>query len=408
MFNSFNELASDTRCKWLSFNKPASDTVSRFDRVLELLGRAMEGESLVFSLGHLEKWLECFIAFNGYHDYTFKKYRRIILLLNDNYEGKLDSWRIYPTVFQPRPKSFAFLELAKDYEKHLYIAEYAETTIYLRMSFTYAFLCHLETKDIREVSSITPAAVSRYIGSEHFCDRKPAGVSTEVAGVKHFIMFLEDRNMVKKGTHCACFYKPNKSRRIVSVCTDEQVKTLCTERHDMLTDLRNRAAYLLALRCGLRTCDIMNLKFENIDFTSKTISIVQKKTGEPLRIPFGIDVSNALVRYILKERRECGEDYVFVTVTGPARKLTHHTSFRTEPRFRNPEGCQKPEHEGLHILRRTYASNLLKAGENVSVIASALGHENIGSVDRYLSVEDEKMRKCALSIDSFPYQGGLY
>ncbi|MFA6664773.1 MAG: tyrosine-type recombinase/integrase [Sphaerochaetaceae bacterium] len=368
----------------------------------------MEGENFVFSLRHLEKWLECFIAFNGYHDGTFKKYRRIILLLTDNYEGKLDSWRIYPTVFQPRPKSSAFLRLAEGYEKHLDISEYAKTSIYLRMSFAYAFLCHLETKGIQEVSSITPAAVSLYIGSEHFRNRKPAGVSTEVAGVKHFIMFLEDRNVLREGTHCACFCEPNKSRRIISVCTDEQVKTLCTERHDLLADLRNRAAYLLALRCGLRTCDIMNLKFENFDFTSKTISIVQKKTGEPLRIPFDVDVSNALVRYILNGRRECGEDHVFVTVTGPARKITHHTSFRTETRFRDSEGCPKPEHDGLHILRRTFASNLLKAGENVSVIAAALGHDNICSVDRYLSVEDEKMRKCALPIDSFPYQGGLY
>ena len=95
-----------------------------------------------------------------------------------------------------------------------------------------------------------------------------------------------------------------------------------------------------------------------------------------------MEVSNALVRYILEERRECGSGHVFVTVTGPARKLTHHSSFRTVTRFRETQGCDRPAHDGLHILWRTFASALLKAGAGVSEIASALGHTDMSTVDK--------------------------
>ncbi len=66
----------------------------------------------------------------------------------------------------------------------------------------------------------------------------------------------------------------------------KQTEILCREHRELSTNLRNRAAYLLALKCGLRTCDIMNLKFENIDFNDKTIHLVPKKTKDALIIPF--------------------------------------------------------------------------------------------------------------------------
>lgn len=48
----------------------------------------------------------------------------------------------------------------------------------------------------------------------------------------------------------------------------------------------------------------MNLKFENINFKERTIRLVQNRTKEVLVIPFDTEVSNALIRYILEERRE--------------------------------------------------------------------------------------------------------
>lgn len=407
-FNVFDELAFDTKQKLLSFCDYAPKTLSRYDSIVEMLKEVMDGTEMVFSLSRAQKWLDCFIAFNNYSDYTYKKYRRILLLLNDNYIGELNYWKIYPSVHRLIPKSEDFLRTASGYEDYLKSCEYAEKTIYVRMSFAYGFLYYLESVGIDDVGMVTAFTVSDYISSAHFKNRAPNGVSTEIIGIRQFLRFLEDRYFIKTGIHHACFSRQNKSRRIVSTYTDKQVEILCGEYQALQTNLRNRAAYLLALKCGLRTCDIMNLKFHNINFKEKTIRLVQKKTKEALVIPFDTEVSNALIKYILEERRECSSNYVFVTVTGPVRKLTHHSSFRTETRFRESAECDKPVHDGLHILRRTFASDLLKSGIRVSLIASALGHADTGTVDRYLAVEEEKMRKCSLPIDEISYEGGLY
>lgn len=407
-FNVFDELAFDTKQKLLSFCDYAPKTLSRYDSIVEVIKEEMDGAEIVFSLSHILKWLDCFIAFNYFSDYTYKRYRRILLLLNDNYVGKLNSWKIFPAVHRLMPKPSDLLRASNVYEDYLKSCEYAEKTIYVRMSFAYVFLCYLESIGVHEVKSVSALIVSDYISSAHFKNRAPNGVSAEIIGIRQFLVFLENRHFIKKGIHHACFSRQNKSRRIVSTCTDKQVETLCGEYPDLPTNLRNRVAHLLALKCGLRTCDIMELKFESIDFNGKTIRLIQKKTKETLAIPFDTEVSNALIRYILEERRKCSSDHVFVTVTGPARKLTHHSSFKTETRFRRTGGSDRPVHGGLHILRRTFASDLLKSGVDVSLIASALGHSDVGTVDRYLATEEEKMRKCALSINGISYKGGLY
>lgn len=407
-FNVFDELVFDTKQKLLSFCDYAPKALSRYDSIVEMIKESMDGTEIVFSLSRIQKWLDCFIAFNNYSDYTYKRYRRIILLLNDNYIGELNSWKIFPAVHRLMPKSSDFLRASDTYGDYLKSCEYAEKTVYIRMSFAYDFLCYLESIGIYDVKSVTAFIISDYISSAHFKNRMPNGVSTEIIGIRQFLRFLEDRCLIKKGIHHACFSRQNKSRRIVSTYTAKQAEILCSEYKDLPTNLRNRAAYLLALKCGLRTCDIMDLKFEGIDFNNKTIRLIQKKTKEGLVVPFDTEVSNALIRYILEERRECSSGHVFVTVTGPVRKLTHHSSFRTETRFRGTGECDKPVHGGLHILRRTFASALLESGVSVSLIASALGHTDAGTVDRYLATEEGKMRKCALSIDGIPYKGGLY
>ena len=72
---------------------------------------------------------------------------------------------------------------------------------------------------------------------------------------------------------------------------------------------------MLALRMGLRSIDICNLRLSDICWTSRTISIVQRKTGVPLTLPFPVEVGNLLARYITEARPpQCQEPNLFVAL----------------------------------------------------------------------------------------------
>lgn len=404
-FNSFDELADDTKRKITSFCSYSSKYLSRYDSIVKLIGKHMKTKGVVYSPDIANKWVKDFIESNGYSDSTRWRYSRTVNILNSNWNGELNDYKIYTAVFKLTPNSEVFNKSVASFEEFMRSEDKAEKTIYVRTFCANQFLYWVENKGIFKFEDITPLLVSNYLSSDHFQNRTSSGVSTEIIGLRKFLEYLEDKEILKITCHSACLSRKNSTRRIVTVYSDKQAKQLFTPLPKSLSNLRNKAIFMLALKCGLRSCDIMELKFENIDFNSKRLSFIQKKTKVPVIIPFDTEVSNALIDYILHERKKFESDYLFLTVKGPTRKLTHTSSFRTEYHFTDDD---KLVCGGIHILRRTYASRLLTAGVNVSAIAATLGHSGLKSVDKYLSTDEEKMRSCALSIKDFPYKGGLF
>ena len=56
---------------------------------------------------------------------------------------------------------------------------------------------------------------------------------------------------------------------------------------------------------------------------------------------------------------------------------------------------------GLHSMRHSLASNLLKNNTPYPVITGILGHENISTTRLYLSIDIEQLRSVALEV---PYE----
>ena len=62
---------------------------------------------------------------------------------------------------------------------------------------------------------------------------------------------------------------------------------------------RDYAIMTLAKNTGLRSIDILGLKFSDVDWNRKELRMVQHKTDVPLTLPIEIPVCNAIADYIL-------------------------------------------------------------------------------------------------------------
>ena len=54
---------------------------------------------------------------------------------------------------------------------------------------------------------------------------------------------------------------------------------------------------------------------------------------------------------------------------------------------------------GFHVLRRTFASELLRNTVAPDMIAEALGHSGISTVDKYLTTDEKNLRRCMLPME---------
>jgi integrase len=401
----FEKLAKDTKDKVLSFGITSRTVLKYFDRCVRLLNQFLDTYQLEFNLEIGIDWLNQLKFNQKSSDYNVRlAYRRTILLLWDQKNSNLTEWRVYPSTKQSFPKGTEFQDTLHNYRKYLEQALYAEATIDFRVRCAKSLLIFMESKQVYSLQGITHVLISEYFTTDHFSDRKPSGVQAEAVRAKLFLEYLEEEKFVEDQTlHCAVPIYYTQQEKIITTITPEAEKQLLDDYPHLPSNKRGKSMFLLALRLGMRTSDIFNLKFENIDWENSVLSILQKKTNQPLKMKLDNETQNALIDYILNERRNTSLPFIFITTNGPIKKLTRYSISTSNKRITGLDIKKNIPHQGLHILRRTFASRLLNNGAPLAVISSALGHTEKNQVHKYLSTNEEKMRLCALSLSSIPF-----
>jgi len=171
-------------------------------------------------------------------------------------------------------------------------------------------------------------------------------------------------------------------------------------------ELRNTAAIMLGLKMGLRGSDIANLQFANIDWTRSVIHLIQKKTRSEIILPIPVVAGNALYRYISSGRPNSESPYVFIRHKAPYDKLADGFCLKAI-RAALPEDSTPAV--GFHVTRKSFATALLRQGTGVNTIIDSLGHRSDSTVSKYLSLDEERMRSCPLSLldANIALRGGL-
>lgn len=361
------------------------------------LDRFLQSESLEYSPAVAQAWLDALKP--SLPRWKFVSFRRSLALVEDAarngsvtnilfcYDRRVGKRRA-PECF--RPLLDTYLERRRQDSNQ-------PSTLAMDSSACTRFLLFLASKKITEVGCITPEIVKEFQGQDEH--RTVEGKNAYIYRVRGFVRFLATKKMVPETLELAFATEKASRVSIVTTLSKEQINCIdaFAARSRSPSELRSAAITMLALRMGLRCVDICNLCLSDISWTSGTISFVQQKTGEPLTLPFPVEVGNLLAGYILEARPKCDLPNIFITLKHPHTHLKtarcYSSSVAVLGRKTTPEDVR-----GLHVIRRTFASNLLAAGNPVSLISSALGHAGNSAVDEYLATDELNMRRCAIGL----------
>ena len=119
----------------------------------------------------------------------------------------------------------------------------------------------------------------------------------------------------------------------------------------------------------------------------------------PLRLPLTVPAGNALVAYLRDGRPKSSSQLVFVKHRAPYDGLTRSACRDAMARTFGPGVT------GYHVLRRTFATSMLRGGSGRSDVAAALGHRTELSTEPYLSLDAAHMRMCALPMGTLAIGG---
>lgn len=232
------------------------------------------------------------------------------------------------------------------------------------------------------------------------CYEKPT-VNHTMRAVRYYLKYCHENGFMDEEMFSKLpnpYY--NRQSRLPSSYSAKEVKTLL-ESIDLGNPcgIRDYAIILLIARLGLRSSDVANLRFSNIDWENEVIRLTQVKTGNPLELPLLEDVGEAVINYLKNARPKSESDHVFIKQVPP------YTDFgpgavgalvrvHLQRSGIHIEGKKK----GSHTLRHSLASRLLEHEIPLPVISEILGHTNTETTMAYLRIDIAELRKCALEV----------
>ena len=203
--------------------------------------------------------------------------------------------------------------------------------------------------------------------------------------------------------------------RIPSFYTPEEIRLLenSISRKSMIGK-RNYAMIMLCSRLGLRVSDVANLEFENIDWETNTIHIIQYKTGNPLSLPLLPAVGNAIIDYLQYGRKESDSKKVFLSFRPPYGEMTPNSVHSAIVQAFHGSGIDiKKRHHGGHALRFSLAQRMLDRSTPIPIISETLGHQEVDMTRTYVRIDFTHIRQCVLDVpevsdDFYLQKGGCF
>ncbi len=146
---------------------------------------------------------------------------------------------------------------------------------------------------------------------------------------------------------------------------------------------RDAAIVLVLLRLGLRAGEVTRLCLDDINWRSGEMTI-RGKGGRNDQLPLPVEVGEAIAVYLRGGRPPSSSRCVFLTVTAPIRPLSPDGVGTLVYRACERAGVTRV---GPHTLRRTLATETLRAGAPMSEVAQLLRHVDQATTSIYAAAD---------------------
>lgn len=234
---------------------------------------------------------------------------------------------------------------------------------------------------------------------------KNTTISRMLSALRHFYSYLElnkkaDNNLFKS------IRNPKKEKKLPNFLqSDELDKIFDAIDIDSDLGLRNRLIIELLYATGLRVSELVNVKVEDIDIKNREIKVLGKGSKERF-VFFGEYASKYLNMYLSNARNNLlnGKSSKYLFLNNRGEQITSRGIEKIVIKIVDDAALK--HHVSPHVLRHTFATDLLNNGADLKSVQELLGHESLSTTEIYTHVTNERLRSVYLA--AFPRQGKKY
>ena len=217
--------------------------------------------------------------------------------------------------------------------------------------------------------------------------------------IRSYLKYLNYMGYVKMDLVGAVPTIPNWSLsgvpKSISAAHARQVLQHCPR--ETANGLRDYAILLLLAQLGLRSCEIVSLTLDSIDWDESSLSFVGKG-GQSAILPMTAEVGEALAHYLSKGRVTCNTRALFLCCWAPIRGLGSPQTVTTIVRAAIRRAGIKTTSHGSHQFRHALACSMMNGGATLHEIGAVLRHHKSKTTRLYAKVDTESLRQLCLPL----------
>lgn len=277
-----------------------------------------------------------------------------------------------------------YLEYERRYSKHTvkaYKRDLTQFSSYLQAQY-----------ELEEWSNLKSIHLRSWVVSLMQQELSATSIHRKVSSLKTYHKFLLTTQRISKMSFPQVLL-PKKSERLPAFVEKAQLHQLQTKVvfPEGFSGLRDYLILEILYITGMRRSEVIDLKWEDVDFENQHFRIVGK--GNKVRlIPFGKHLGATLLNYqiLLKDTfPENQATTILLTDKGQPmypkfvyNKVKHYLSLITTAAKKSP-----------HVLRHSFATHLANNGADLNAIKELLGHASLAATQVYTHNSIEQLKK---------------
>ena len=214
----------------------------------------------------------------------------------------------------------------------------------------------------------------------------------KLSAVKSFYTYLKKKSVVAHNP-AEMITGPKVNKKLPVFVKNADMQHLLDDElnwSDSFKDQRDRFIIELLYVSGMRCAELIALKDSDIDFTNCTVRVTGKRNKQRI-IPFSDTTRLKMSDYIRVRNREIENKGPFLFVKQNGGPLYPSLVYNIVHRRLN--SIPTLSKKSPHVLRHSFATEMLNNGAEINAVKELLGHSSLASTEVYTHVSFEELKK---------------
>ena len=279
---------------------------------------------------------------------------------------------------------FIQLESINSFYEHLLQKNYSENTILSYINDLYFF--HEFIK--KDLSKVTEEDIRDYLEFLNLKKEQTTSVRRKISTFKSYYKYLYQNGYIdKKDYPLARIAYPKAEKKLPKFIYYNDLLEIIEESSKNKDGTRDKLIIEMLYATGLRVSELVNIKLNDIDFNNKRIIVCGK--GNKERIVYYGDYAEKALKEYLNTHQKNKQNYLFMNSRGE--QLTDRGVRYIIDNIMKKLSVKT--HVTPHVLRHTFATDMLNNGCDIKVVQELLGHSSLRTTEVYTHVTNERLKE---------------